>query len=231
VLQFTDRAATLAMNGHPVDKIELLVLGGTWASYPHAYQEEFVRDLFFAANTFWERRKRDRLSLGEEQTINESARVKIIGLTLETRPDTIDAGELLRLRHYGCTRVQLGVQHTNDAILQKINRGHERRHTAAALIRLKDACFKVDIHLMPCLQDASVDIDRAMFERVLRDPSLQADQWKVYPTQVVPWSVKRAPLPSDASSPAVGALVLGALHGHAAMLSSCCWVRGSPRTP
>ena len=61
MLQFTDRAATLAMNGHPVDKIELLVLGGTWASYPHAYQEEFVRDLFYAANTFGTRHARRAL--------------------------------------------------------------------------------------------------------------------------------------------------------------------------
>jgi histone acetyltransferase (RNA polymerase elongator complex component) len=71
VLQLTDRAATLAMNGHPVDKIELLVLGGTWASYPHEYQAEFCRDLFYAANTFWEREKRPRKSLLEEQTINQ----------------------------------------------------------------------------------------------------------------------------------------------------------------
>ena len=146
VLQFTDRAATLAMNGHPVDKIELLVLGGTWASYPHAYQEEFVRDLFFAANTFWERQKRPRRSLDEEQALNERTKVKIIGLTLETRPDTIDAAELLRLRRYGCTRVQLGVQHTDEAVLKKINRGHSTAETARALARLKDACFKVCGH-------------------------------------------------------------------------------------
>jgi len=109
VMQVTDRAATLAMNGHPVDKIELLVLGGTWASYPHAYQEEFVRDLFFAANTFWERTKRAKKLLREEQDINETAQCKIIGLTLETRPDTIDAAELRRLRRYGCTRLQVGL--------------------------------------------------------------------------------------------------------------------------
>ncbi|KOO22907.1 histone acetyltransferase-like protein [Chrysochromulina tobinii] len=189
VLQFTDRAATLAMNGHPVDKIELLVLGGTWASYPHAYQEAFVRDLFFAANTFWQRTKRPRLSLLEEQTINETARVKIIGLTLETRPDTIDAAELRRLRRYGCTRVQLGVQHIDDRLLRKINRGHGVAHVAVALARLKDACFKVDVHLMPQLPSATLEDDRQMFARVLSDPSLQADQWKIYPTQVVPWTI------------------------------------------
>ena len=97
---------------------------GTWSSYPLEYQEEFCRDLFFAANTFGTRfgLQRERKSLAEEQTLNESATCKIIGLTLEMRPDNIDAEELHRLRRYGCTRVQLGVQHTDDAILTKINR-------------------------------------------------------------------------------------------------------------
>jgi len=183
VMQLTDRAATLAQNGHPVDKIELLVLGGTWSSYPHVYQEEFVRDLFYAANTFWQREKRPRRGLLEEQALNETAACKIIGLTLETRPDTIDAAELLRLRRYGCTRVQLGVQHTDDHVLKRINRGCTTADTVTALKRLKDACYKIDIHLMPNLPGATAAVDRAMFERVLSDPQLQADQWKVYPTQ------------------------------------------------
>ncbi len=174
VLQFTDRAATLAMNGHPVDKVELLVLGGTWASYPHAYQEEFIRDLFFAANTFWVRKKRERRPLLDEQTENETAAVKIIGITLETRPDTIDAAELRRLRRYGCTRVQLGLQHTDDAILRRINRGCDTSDAITALRLLKNSCYKVDVHLMPSLPGAELDDDRAMFERMLSDPDLQA---------------------------------------------------------
>ena len=189
VLQFTDRAATLAANGHPVDKIEVLVLGGTWASYPEAYRETFCRDLFYAANTCWERPpKRPRRSLAEEQVANEGAACKVIGLTLETRPDTIDAGELRRLRAYGCTRVQLGLQHTDDAVLKAINRGCTTAHAAAALAALKDCCYKVDIHLMPNLPGSSPSADRAMFARVLSDPQLQADQWKIYPCEVVPWT-------------------------------------------
>ena len=91
----------------------------------------------------------------------------------------------LTLRRYGCTRVQLGVQHTDDDILAKINRGHGTSHTAAALARLKNSCYKVDIHLMPQLPAATLECDRKMFERVLSDPALQADQWKIYPTQVI----------------------------------------------
>ena len=190
VMQFTERCATLAQNGHPVDKVELLVLGGTWASYPLDYREAFVRDLYYAANTFWVRsEKRGRRSLAEEQRLNESAATKIIGLTLETRPDTIDVNELRLLRSYGCTRVQLGVQHTDEAVLAKVNRGHGRAETAEALRLLKDACFKVDIHLMPNLPGATPKIDRAMFADVLGSPELQADQWKIYPCEVTPWTI------------------------------------------
>ena len=177
VLQFTDRAATLSQNGHPLDKVELLVLGGTWSSYPHAYQAEFVRDLFFAANTFYERPKRERRSLVEEQTLNEGSSVKIIGLTLETRPDTITPDELRRLRRYGCTRVQLGLQHTSDDVLRNINRGCNKADAARAIALLKDAAFKVDVHLMPNLPGSSPSADREMFQEMLDDPLMQADQW------------------------------------------------------
>lgn len=189
VLQFCDRAVTLAMNGHPVDKIELLVLGGTWASYPHEYQETFIRDLFYAANTFYEREKRARKSLDDEKLENEGAMVKIIGITLETRPDCINPEELRRFRRYGCTRVQLGIQHTDDAILTKINRGCTTQDAIAALRMLRDCCYKTDIHLMPNLPGSSPEKDRAMFEYVLQSEDLQADQWKIYPCEITPWTV------------------------------------------
>lgn len=157
VLQFTDRAATLAVNGHPVDKIEVLVLGGTWSSYPHAYQEVFCRDLFYAANTFHEREKRPRQGLEEEQRLNEAAACKIIGLTLETRPDTITPDEVRRLRRYGCTRVQLGVQHSDDAILRKINRGCTNDDTVRALRLLKDVCYKARGRAVVCAEPTHAD--------------------------------------------------------------------------
>ena len=146
VRQFYDRAGTLAKQGHTVDKVEIIVLGGTWSHYPRDYQEEFCRDLFYAANTFDEQlsklgekgenaaRIRERRPLLDEQRLNEKAVTKIIGLTLETRPDHITPAEVRRLRRYGCTRVQIGVQHTNDDILAYINRGHDRA-AAARIIR------------------------------------------------------------------------------------------------
>eukprot|EP00746_Dinoflagellata_sp_MGD_P165673 gnl/MRDRNA2_/MRDRNA2_95088_c0_seq1.p1 gnl/MRDRNA2_/MRDRNA2_95088_c0~~gnl/MRDRNA2_/MRDRNA2_95088_c0_seq1.p1 ORF type:complete len:748 (+),score=151.51 gnl/MRDRNA2_/MRDRNA2_95088_c0_seq1:73-2316(+) len=202
VRQFYDRADTLAKQGHTVDKVEIIVLGGTWSGYPKDYQEEFCRDLFYAANTFDEDvsrlstgggvhggdSSRERLSILEEQTLNEKSRVKIIGLTLETRPDYINRTELRRLRRFGCTRVQIGVQHTNDQILKQINRGHTRKQAVQAVKLLKENCFKVDIHLMPDLPGSDPDKDWEMFQDVLFGPDLQADHWKIYPCEVTPFT-------------------------------------------
>jgi len=188
--QFNDRVSMLAECGHTVDKIEILVLGGTWSSYPLEYREGFVRDLFYAANTKTflppaQREDRPKLSLREERKMNESAEHKIIGVTLETRPDCINKREIRHLRECGCTRTQLGIQHTADDVLKKINRACTRKHNVRGIRMLKEAGFKVDIHLMPDLPGSSVDKDMEMFRDVLYSPDMQADQWKIYPTSVV----------------------------------------------
>lgn len=192
VFQFWDRARTYIANGHPLSKIELLVLGGTWTSYPNDYQEEFIRDLYYAANTVFDPDRytspRAKLSLEEEQKINESTMCGIIGLTLETRPDQICKKELVRYRRFGVTRMQIGVQHTDDDILRKINRRCLTKHTIKAIKLLKDSGFKVDIHLMPDLPESSYSKDMKMFIDVLSNPDLQVDQWKIYPCEVVPWT-------------------------------------------
>ena len=205
--QLVERVETLRRIGHPIDKLEVLVLGGTWESYPEEYRETFIRDLFYAANTFFdELPKRTPLTLPEEQSRNESTQVKIIGLTLETRPDTISPPSIRTLRYYGCTRLQLGVQHTDDNILKLVNRQHGYQETRDALQLLKDNCYKVDIHLMPDLPGATPEIDRDMFDSLLGvheiacpqdreyhydlvDEWMQADQWKIYPCEVTPWTV------------------------------------------
>ena len=151
--QFNDRATTYISLGHTLDKIELLVLGGTWSSYPIDYQIEFIRDNFYAANTFYDiQPKRQKLSVEEEAKINETSKVRIIGVTVETRPDRINAKELRRYREKEfVTRIQMGIQHTNDRILYRVNRGHTNDDTKKAIKMLKDNCFKVDIHIMPDL--------------------------------------------------------------------------------
>jgi len=199
IQQFYARANTLKKLGHTVDKIELSVLGGTFSQYPREYQTEFLRDLFWSANTFNDgimifSQKRKRRSLAEEIKIHESSaathRCRIVGLTLETRPDTIASfAAVRRLREFGATRLQIGVQHTDDAILSKINRGCEHSDAVRCVRLLKNSGYKIDIHLMPNLPGATVAGDKAMFAEILDDDLLQADQWKVYPCQTVDYTL------------------------------------------
>lgn len=205
IKQMNDRLSTLEKIGHPLDKLEVLVLGGTWDSYPEEYREEFVRDIFYAANIFNDC-KREKKTLIEEQRINENTNIKIIGLTLETRPDQITPYNLRLLRYYGCTRVQIGVQHIDNKILKKVNRGHTIEDTIKAIKLLKDNCWKIDIHIMPDLPGANPEIDNKMFDEFLGinkkfrkennyieyeliNEYIQADQWKIYPCEVTPWTV------------------------------------------
>ena len=186
--QFNDRGTQYIVNGHYVDKIEIIILGGTWTEYPKDYQEDFIRKIYWAANTFYETNKRSILSLTEEQTINESSKSRIIGLTLEMRPDSINDEEIQWLRYLGCTRVQLGNQHIDNEILKGVNRGCYKEDSEKALKILKDNCFKVDAHWMPDLPGSSPEKDKKMFEHIINSEKLQFDQWKVYPTATVPWT-------------------------------------------
>tara|TARA_B100000900_G_scaffold410851_1_gene429439 strand:- start:1406 stop:3265 length:1860 start_codon:yes stop_codon:yes gene_type:complete len=189
IKQFNDRAYQYIINGHVVDKLEIIILGGTWSEYPIEYQEEYIRDVFYAANTFYNKNKRKKLSLLEEQSINENNKnCRIIGITLEMRPDSITENEIRRLRYLGCTRVQLGVQHINDNILKKINRGCKTIDAIKALKLLKDNGYKVDAHWMPDLPGSDPEEDTKMFDYIIESEDLQFDQWKIYPTTTVPWT-------------------------------------------
>ena len=187
VKQVSMRIQALENNGHQVDKIEILVLGGTWSSYSDKYQKEFIRDIFYTANTFKEK-EREKLSLEEEQKINETARYSIIGLTLETRPDYINKEEIKKLRYLGCTRVQIGVQHTDNKILKLIKRGHTIEDSIEATKLLKETGFKVDHHYMPDLPGSTPEKDLKMFEYIFTSQDLQPDQIKIYPCIVNEYS-------------------------------------------
>ena len=188
IRQFNDRGFQYIINGHTLDKIELIVLGGTWTEYPREYQNIFIRDLFWAANTFHDTVKREKYSLIQEQRINVDTSCRIIGLTLEMRPDSITEDEILWLRELGCTRIQLGVQHTDDTILKKVNRGCNNSDTITALKLLKDYGYKVDAHWMPDLPGSTIEKDEKMFNEIIDGEDHQFDQWKIYPTTVVPWT-------------------------------------------
>jgi ELP3 family radical SAM enzyme/protein acetyltransferase len=180
VKQFNDRLNMLHKNGHTLDKIEIIVLGGTFSSYPRDYQEEFIRDIFYAANVY-PNMTRERCGILEEKEWNEKAEKKIIGISLETRPDHITKYELKRFRKLGCTRIQIGVQHTDNEILKKINRGHTIEQSKKAMELIKQTGFKLDVHIMPDLPGATPEGDKEMIKKILTDEEFVPDYLKLYP--------------------------------------------------
>lgn len=155
VLQFRNRGFSYIVNGHPVDKIELIILGGTWDSYPKDYQEWYIKMSYYAANTFFDSHKVENLrpvkSLDEEIKENESAQCKIIGITIETRPDCINRASLLWLRRLTITRIQMGVQHLDKRLLDRVDRMCDTKHVIYANKLIRSNCGKLDAHLMPSL--------------------------------------------------------------------------------
>ena len=165
--------------GHATDKVELLILGGTWSYYPADYQEWFVKRCFDALNGV------EASSLTEAQHLNETAEQRNVGLVIETRPDYIDAAEARRLRRYGVTKVQLGAQSCDDRILELNQRGHTVEQTRQAVKLLRAAGFKIQLHWMPNLLGATPDSDLIDYQRLWNDPGLRPDELKIYPTALV----------------------------------------------
>ncbi len=219
--QVRTRLQMLQNNGHEVDKIELIVKGGTWSAYRWDYQLWFIRRCFDACNDFGTGKTAapgndelknhesgtfqyvdlpdmkthdviaaftaDELTrMGDAQLENEEARCRIIGMTLETRPDWIRPHTVWQLRVLGCTRVELGLQHTDNAILDLVKRGHSIEDTMEAMRLLRHAGFKVDVHTMPQLPGTTPEKDFKMFEILFRDERLRPDMLKIYPCVVTP---------------------------------------------
>ncbi len=175
--QVAARIETLHAVGHPTDKIELLILGGTWGAYPKAYQEWFIRRCLDAMNEV------EAVSLAEAQEINERATHRNVGLVVETRPDDITPQTLAWLRSLGVTKVQMGVQSLDNRILSLNRRGHTAEDARRAAALLRAAGFKIVVHWMPNLYGATLESDRADFERLWTQ--LAPDEIKIYPTQLL----------------------------------------------
>jgi len=191
------RLSALEANGHEPTKIELIVIGGTWSVLPEAYKYWYIAQCFKAANEhggkfsifnfqFSKNLIISKLKeqLQKEQKKNESAKYKIIGITLETRPDYINDKELLEMRELGATRVELGVQAIDDKILKLNQRGHGVAEVARATELLKNYGFKVTYHIMPGLPGSTAKKDLMMFKKLFTDERFQPDQLKFYPTVV-----------------------------------------------
>jgi len=171
------RLEALQAVGHPTDKIELLVLGGTWSAYRKDYQEWFILRCFDALNGVVSD------TLEEAHTINETAEHRSVGLVIETRPDHIDREELSWLRYLGVTKVQVGVQSLDNRILELNKRGHNVEDTFHAVSLLRAAGFKIVLHWMPNLYGATPSSDRKDFAGLWGE--LCPDELKIYPNQLL----------------------------------------------
>ncbi|MGC8851761.1 MAG: elongator complex protein 3 [Minisyncoccia bacterium] len=176
--QMQARIKALQLNGHPTDKIELIILGGTWSYYPKNYQTWFIKKSFDGANN------KTSKNLIEAQKINEKSHNRIIGLTIETRPDYINKQEVKRLRDLGVTRIELGVQSIYDDVLNYNNQESSREDIVQATKLLKNAGFKITYHMMPNLPGSNLKRDEEMFKELFSNPDFQPDQLKIYPCVV-----------------------------------------------
>lgn len=174
-LQVSKRIEMLKATGHPTDKIDLRIIGGTWSYYPKKYQTWFIRKCFDGCNEGISR------SLLEAQKSNETAEHRVIGLSVETRPDFIDKDEIKRLRKLGVTKVELGIQSIYDNVLKLNKRGHKIKQTIKATQLLKDAGFKISYQIMLNLPGANPKKDIEMFEELFSSPNFKPDLIKIYP--------------------------------------------------
>ncbi len=173
------RIEQLRAIGHPTDKIDLIIMGGTFTARPQSYQEWFVKRAFDAMNGI------DAKNLEEAQLINEDAKNRCIGLTVETRPDWFMEKEIDFALKLGATRVELGIQTVYDDILEKVKRGHTIRESILATRLAKDAGFKINYHMMPGLPRSTPERDYKAFKEIFENPNFRPDMLKIYPTLVV----------------------------------------------
>jgi elongator complex protein 3 len=173
------RIQSLEAIGHATDKVELLILGGTWSAYPAEYREWFLRRCFDAMN------ETESTTLDEALVRNETATHRNVGLVVETRPDWITPEEVLALRRQAVTKVQVGAQSFDDAILALNHRGHTVDDVRRAVRLLRLGGFKIVLHWMPNLYGATPETDLADFARLWDDPALRPDELKIYPTALL----------------------------------------------
>jgi elongator complex protein 3 len=198
--QVTLRLEQLREIGHPVDKVELILMGGTMTARSHDYQEWFVKRALEAMNDYdadSEPEPAEDESFAQdpadvefsylEDVIaeNEQDDVRAIGITFETKPDWCDPEQIDRMLDLGGTKVEVGVQTTYERINREMHRGHGVQASIDANRRLRDAAFKVGFHMMPGQPGMSEEMCLEDFRRLFEDEKWKPDYLKIYPTLVV----------------------------------------------
>ncbi|MFZ2663978.1 MAG: tRNA uridine(34) 5-carboxymethylaminomethyl modification radical SAM/GNAT enzyme Elp3 [Patescibacteria group bacterium] len=195
-LQVFNRLVAYKNIGHSTDKVELIILGGTWSYYPKSYQIWFIKRCFDAMNDFTSKstkyitkslldKKCSWKSLMNAQKENETAKTRCVGLVVETRPDYITKDEVIKLRKLGATKVQIGVQSLNNSVLKLNNRGHNVESTANAFKLLRMGGFKIHAHWMPNLLGSDPKEDISDFKKLFSDKRFKPDELKIYPCSLI----------------------------------------------
>ncbi|MEM3712393.1 MAG: tRNA uridine(34) 5-carboxymethylaminomethyl modification radical SAM/GNAT enzyme Elp3 [Thermoproteota archaeon] len=177
--QVSERIRQLEAGGHVVQKAELIIMGGTFPAASLDHQKSFVKGCFDALNGFVSQ------SLEESHRVNESSRIRCVGLTVETRPDYCREEHVDNMLSMGVTRVEIGVQTLRDDVLERVERGHRVEDTINAFRIAKDAGLKIVAHMMPGLPGMSIEDSLEDFRKLYFDERFKPDMIKIYPTLVV----------------------------------------------
>ena len=195
--QVYNRLIALKNIGHNIEKVELIVLGGTWSFYPEDYQLFFIYECYRAMNDVKKETKEtvqprkeyfEEITweeLEEEHRRNENAYCRNVGLVLETRPDYVTEKEVRKKRRFGCTKVQIGIQSMSDSILKKNEIGRSSKDVERAFKYLRRGGFKIHGHWMPNLYGSTPKKDVNDFKK-LWSKKLSPDELKIYPTSIIP---------------------------------------------
>ncbi|KAL6177581.1 hypothetical protein ACLB2K_049107 [Fragaria x ananassa] len=178
-VQARGRIDQLKRLGHSVDKVEYILMGGTFMSLPADYRDYFIRNLHDALSGH------TSANVEEAVAYSEHGATKCIGMTIETRPDYCLGPHLRQMLTYGCTRLEIGVQSTYEDVARDTNRGHTVAAVADCFCLAKDAGFKVVAHMMPDLPNVGVERDMESFREFFESPLFRADGLKIYPTLVI----------------------------------------------
>ncbi len=182
--QVYSRLRELKEIGHDTDKVEIIIMGGTFPARQKEYKLNFILGIYSALNSFdGEIKRYSDLELAKKD--NERAKARCVGMTFETRPDYAKEEHIIEMLRFGGTKVELGVQSVYDDVLLKIKRGHEVKEVVEATKKLRDSGFKVGYHIMPGLPGSDFDRDLKMFKILFEDQNFRPDYLKIYPTLVV----------------------------------------------
>ncbi|KAF8237695.1 histone acetyltransferase, GCN5 superfamily [Tricholoma matsutake] len=177
--QTRGRVEQLKSLGHSVDKVEFIVMGGTFMSMPEDYRGKFIAQLHNALSGF------TGTDVDEAVRYSEQSKSKAIGITIETRPDYCLRPHLSQMLRYGCTRLEIGVQSVYEDVARDTNRGHTVRAVSESFHLAKDAGFKVVAHMMPDLPNVGIERDLEQFKEYFENPAFRSDGLKIYPTLVI----------------------------------------------